>query len=207
MPDPVLDVSTASPDAGARRRGTTRPTGSRPAPARPAGFDRRAGPASGVVERALGACRRCGVEVPDPPRPRITQPEDAAALLVPRLAGRDRETGVLLVLDQGHQVLAAVTASVGTVDHTFLSPRELLRDVLLANGVALVVGHNHPSGDPEPSPDDVTVSLRLDAAADVLGLRLLDHLVVGGTRWTSIARRGHLRSHESPPTPVNRPCR
>lgn len=125
------------------------------------------------------------------PRPAVTSPEAAVALLLPRLADADRERCVALLLDTRHRLLETRTVSIGSIDHTFMSPREVFRDALLANAAAVVLGHNHPSGDPEPSADDEAVTRRIDAAGQQLGVRLLDHLVVGDG-WTSLARRGHV---------------
>lgn len=120
----------------------------------------------------------------------VASPEAAADVLVPLFHGADREQCRAVLLDTKHRLLDTVLVSVGSVDHTFMSPREILRDALLANASALVVAHNHPSGDPEPSRDDEAVTRRLAGAADVVGVELLDHLVVAGGRWTSLARRG-----------------
>lgn len=125
-------------------------------------------------------------------RPEVTSPEAAAEILVPRLSGRDRERCVAALLDTKHRLLEVVTVSVGSVDHTFMSPREVFRDALLANASALVLAHNHPSGDPEPSRDDQQLTRRLSRAGELVGVDLLDHLVVGGDRWVSLARRGAL---------------
>jgi DNA repair protein RadC len=123
-------------------------------------------------------------------RPEVTSPEHAATLLVPRLAGADRERCVAALLDTKHRLLEVVTVSVGSLDHTFMAPREILRDALAANAAAVVVAHNHPSGDPEPSRDDEQVTRRLVRAGELVGIGVLDHLVVGGERWVSLARRG-----------------
>lgn len=123
-------------------------------------------------------------------RPSITLPETAAELLVPLFDGLDREACVALLLDTKHRLLGTSVVSIGSVDHTFMSPREILRDALLANASALVVAHNHPSGDPEPSMDDEAVTRRLARACEVVGIDLLDHLVLAGPDWVSLARRG-----------------
>lgn len=150
-------------------------------------------------EEASGTatCKRCAADslrtflLPDiAERVQVTGPEDAAALLVPELIGRGRERRVAALLDTKHRLLAVATVSVGSVDHTFMSPREVLRDALLANASALVLAHNHPSGDPEPSRDDELVTRRLVHGGEVVGVPVLDHLVVGGSRWVSLARRG-----------------
>lgn len=155
----------------------------------------RQGPAAGrTAERA--PCGDCGVGtfvVPDiEQRPEITSPDAAAAVLQPLVRGSDRERCVAALLDTKHRLLRTVTVSVGSLDHTFMSPREVLRDALLANAAAIVLAHNHPSGDPQPSRDDEAITRRLVQAAEVVGIELLDHLVIGGSRWVSLARRGVL---------------
>lgn len=151
------------------------------------------GPAGGRTTTAA-PCRACapsGFFVPDiDERAAVTSPDAAAELLAPLLRGADRERCVAALLDTKHRLLDTVTVSVGSIDHTFMSPREVLRDALLANAAALVLAHNHPSGDPEPSRDDELITRRLVRAAEVVGIDLLDHLVVGGSRWVSLARRG-----------------
>lgn len=135
------------------------------------------------------ACPACS-PADEEARPLVTSPEAAAALLVPELGGRDRERCVALLLDTRHRLLELRTVSIGSIDHTFMSPREVFRDALLANAAAVVLGHNHPSGDPTPSRDDERVTRRLAKAAEVIGIDLLDHLVVGAGCWTSLARAG-----------------
>jgi DNA repair protein RadC len=131
---------------------------------------------------------------PGPPaaRAQVTAPDDAAALVVPLLDGLDREHCLLVTLDVKHRVIGCATVSVGSVDHTFMAPREVYRDALLAGASAIVLAHNHPSGDPTPSADDRQVTRRLAQAGATLGVELLDHLVVGAGEWVSLARLGVL---------------
>lgn len=168
-----------------------------------AGMSWRSGPSTGTTVMHPGhagagssACRVCDRVVYRPAdpatRPAVTSPEAAAEVLVAALAGADRERCVAALLDTKHRVLEVVTVSIGSIDHTFMSPREVFRDALLANAAALVLAHNHPSGDPEPSRDDEAVTRRLVRAGQLVGVELLDHLVVGGSRWVSLARRGVL---------------
>jgi DNA repair protein RadC len=144
-------------------------------------------------------CPTCTVDPlrtfrPGPPseRAQVTSPEDAAAIVTPLLGGRDREHCLLVTLDVKHRLLGVGTVSVGTADHTFMAPREIYRDALLAGASAIFVAHNHPSGDPTPSADDRQVTRRLAQAGATLGVDLLDHLVVGDPGWTSLARLGVL---------------
>lgn len=148
---------------------------------------------------ATTACPTCAPEParlfrPGPPagRAQVTAPEHAAALVVPLLAGRDREHCLLVTLDAKHRLLGVATVSVGTADHTFMAPREVFRDALLAGASAVFLAHNHPSGDPTPSADDRQVTRRLAQAGATLGVDVLDHLVVGDPDWVSLARLGVL---------------
>jgi DNA repair protein RadC len=161
----------------------------------------RDGPADGTLATAVArqdaVCVWCSAEsarlrtlADIEERAQITSPECAAEIVLPELAARDRERCLGLLLDTKHRLIEVVTVSVGSVDHTFMSPREVFRDALVANASALVLSHNHPSGDPEPSRDDELVTRRLVRAGEVVGVDVLDHLVVGGQRWVSLARRG-----------------
>lgn len=125
-------------------------------------------------------------------RVEITSPETAATILMPELAGLDREACVAAYLDTKHRLLTVEMVSLGSIDHTFMSPRDIYRGALLTNAAALVVAHNHPSGDPEPSRDDQLLTRRLTRAGELIGIELLDHLVIAEDRWTSLARQGHL---------------
>lgn len=125
-------------------------------------------------------------------RTEITSPDQAYEAIEPLLRGLDREAGVVVSVDTKHRILAVDTVSVGSVSHTFLAPREILRTVLTRGASAFFVAHNHPSGDPTPSRDDILVTKRLASAGEVVGIELLDHLVVGDLSFVSLARLGEL---------------
>jgi DNA repair protein RadC len=129
---------------------------------------------------------------PGPPeqRAQVATPDDAVDVVQPLLTGRDRECGVLVALDTRHRVIATTVVSIGTAGTTFLSPREVYRDALALGASAIIVAHNHPSGDPEPSADDERITRRLVEAGAVLGVELLDHVVLGDPGWSSLARLG-----------------
>ena len=124
----------------------------------------------------------------------LEAPEAAHDYLLELTWPDDREACWVLYLDTKHRVLTAEMASLGSLDHTFMSPRELLRGAMLVpNCAAIILAHNHPSGDPEPSKDDAAVTRRVTRAADLVGIDLLDHLILGHpttTAWVSCARRG-----------------
>ena len=125
----------------------------------------------------------------------VTSPEAAAEILVPLLQHLDREHCITLNLDTKHRLLATTTVSIGSIDHTFMSPREVFRDALLRGASAIVIAHNHPSGDAEPSRDDELITRRISRAGEVVGIEVLDHVVIGQQRWVSLARRGVLMEH------------
>ena len=118
----------------------------------------------------------------------MTSPEDAYGIVGPLLDGRDREHCLLISLDVKHRLLGVATISIGSVCNTFMGPREIFREALLAGASAVFLAHNHPSGDPTPSSDDRQVTRRLAQAGVTLGIDVLDHLVVGNPDWVSLAR-------------------
>lgn len=119
-------------------------------------------------------------------RPILKRPDDVARFLAPELRGLEVETFQALVLDARHRLKARVEVSRGTLTMAPVHPREVFAPALRLAGAAVIVAHNHPSGDPEPSPEDVEVTGRLVKAGQIVGVPLLDHLVCAGERWTSL---------------------
>jgi len=126
-------------------------------------------------------------------RPQILRPEDAATLLMPRLAHLQREESVVLLLDRRHRVLREASVGVGGVAHAPMEPREVFSAAFREPGVAaLLVAHNHPSGEPTPSADDLAITRRLARGADLIGLEFVDHLIIAATGWKSLVEAGAL---------------
>jgi DNA repair protein RadC len=109
----------------------------------------------------------------------VRSPEDAARVFAQYLQGSDREHFVVMMLDTKSRVIGLNTVSVGTLDQTLVHPREVFKPAILANASSLIVCHNHPSGDPQPSPEDNHVTAKLAEAAKIIGIDLLDHIVIG----------------------------
>ncbi len=109
----------------------------------------------------------------------LARPEDAARLLQRMIGTSDREQFAALYLNNRHQLTHAHIVSTGTASNAPVHPREVFKAGVLANAAAVIVGHNHPSGDVSPSPEDQRVAERLKTAGDVLGIPLLDALIVG----------------------------
>ncbi len=119
----------------------------------------------------------------------MRRPADAVRLLAPELRGLEVESFRVLVLDVRRRVIGNEEVSRGTLDATLVHPREVFRPALRLGGASLLLAHNHPSGDPEPSPQDWSVTLRLVRAGRLLGVPVTDHLILAGPRWVSLGRR------------------
>ena len=119
-------------------------------------------------------------------------PGDAATVLRALIGDYDREALAILLLNTKHRIIAGHIASVGTLDSAATSPREIFRAAILAGAKAIVLGHNHPSGDPEPSRYDLAFTRRLLDAGSLLGIPLLDHIIIGDRNYVSLAERGAL---------------
>lgn len=120
----------------------------------------------------------------------VRRPEDLHALLLREFAGLDRERFLALYLDTRHRVVALETVSIGSLNASLVHPREVFRAAVAMGAAAVIVAHNHPSGCPRPSGDDLDLTARLDRCGELLGIALLDHLVVGGGEVTSIREYG-----------------
>jgi DNA repair protein RadC len=101
----------------------------------------------------------------------------------------DREMFLTLLLDAKNQALGFNVVSIGSLTAALVHPREVVTPALLGNAAAMILVHNHPSGDPEPSDEDRALTERLRQVGDLIGIRVLDHVVVGGESFVSMAER------------------
>lgn len=124
-------------------------------------------------------------------RPRMNGPAEVAALLWRYLKDTDREHFAALLLDTKNQLIGVTTVSVGDLSSALVHPREVFKPAILANAASIILAHNHPSGDPQPSPEDCQVTRRLQEAGQILGIEVLDHVVIGdASRWASLREKG-----------------
>ncbi len=123
------------------------------------------------------------------PRYVISTSKDAYELLKD-MARLDREHFVVVAMDVKGLVLGVETVSIGTVSASLVHPREVMKGCILANAAKFMVAHQHPSGDPEPSDEDILVTKRLADAGQLLGIPLIDHLIIGGDSFVSLKARG-----------------
>ena len=119
-------------------------------------------------------------------------PEDVAAYLVPQYGSRSVEHFGIVLLDTKHRVLRTRVLSVGTLDASLVHPREVFREATLGGAAAIVLFHNHPSGDPVPSSDDVALTTRLVRAGDLMGVDVIDHIIVADACYCSFKETGRL---------------
>ncbi len=125
-------------------------------------------------------------------RPKIKTAEDVSDLLMTHFKHCENEQFKTLLLNTKNEVLKIVDVASGGLDATLAQPRDVLRQAVREAAHAVIVCHNHPSGDPEPSRDDIALTKRLGEAAEILGVRLLDHVVFGDGRHVSLQERGLL---------------
>ena len=122
----------------------------------------------------------------------ITKPSDSSNYLISRLAELEHEVFAVLFLDNRHRVISFDEMFTGTIDGASVHPREVVKRALRHNAAAVILAHNHPSGLPEPSRADITLTKRLTEALALVDCRVLDHIIVGGTETASFAERGLL---------------
>jgi DNA repair protein RadC len=120
----------------------------------------------------------------------IRSPADTEAFLQARMRHLDHELFCCLFLDNRHRVLRFDELFRGTIDGTSVYPREVVKEALSVNAAAVILAHNHPSGVAEPSQADERITKRLKSALELVDIRLLDHLIIGHGRATSLASRG-----------------
>jgi DNA repair protein RadC len=120
----------------------------------------------------------------------FSSPELVKEYLVTKLAGFEHEVFAALFLDAKHQLIQYVEMFRGSIDSASVYPREVVKEALHCNAAAVIFAHNHPSGNPEPSQADKTLTQRLKEALMLVEVRSLDHIVVGGRQTVSFAERG-----------------
>lgn len=129
------------------------------------------------------------VETVGPPL-QVGRPSDAAAVLRERIEHEPVEVCVVLLLTTKHEAIAVHEMGRGTLDSCPVHPRDVFTSALLANAAGVIVAHNHPSGDPTPSAEDVALCGRLRLAGDLLGVALLDFIIVGHGTYCSVKEMG-----------------
>src|SRR6185503_17450462 len=122
----------------------------------------------------------------------LRSPRDVAEYLMPAFGALPTEQIGVVLVDTRHREIRTAIVAVGALNQASVSPRDVYREATVAGAAGVVVFHNHPSGDPTPSPDDVQLTKRLAAAGLLLGIELVDHVILGEARYFSFKEMGQL---------------
>jgi len=141
------------------------------------------------IKAAIELGRRLTLESPEE-KLAINSPADAAALVQYDMSALEQEHLRVILLDRRNRVLEIVEVYKGSVNSSQVRVGELFKEAIRTNSSAIIVTHNHPSGDPTPSPDDVAVTRAIVQAGKLLDIDVLDHLVIGSGKWVSLKEKG-----------------
>ena len=122
----------------------------------------------------------------------ISSPKDAYEMIKEQLEGLDREQFIIACLNTKNEPTNISVVSVGTLNKAIVHPREVFKTAILSNAASIMAFHNHPSGETTPSQQDIQLTHRLVEAGELLGIKLLDHLIIGDGTFTSLKEKGYL---------------
>jgi len=120
----------------------------------------------------------------------IKDPESVVKAIRASIKDKAKEHFKLILLNPRNKIIGISTISIGTLNASLVHPREVFKDAIMHTAASVVLAHNHPSGDPEPSEDDLTITKRLIEAGKILGIEVLDHIVIGKERFKSFKEEG-----------------
>ena len=123
-------------------------------------------------------------------KPLVKTPEDVVGLVRGRLKGKKKEHFLALLLDTRNQLIKVAEISVGSLDGSLVHPREVFKEAISATAASVIFAHNHPSGDPTASEDDIKLTKRLAEAGEIVGIDVLDHIIIGDKNYLSLKREG-----------------
>src|SRR6187455_3277472 len=127
-------------------------------------------------------------------RPRLRTPRDIAAHLLPQYGALPVEHFGIVMLDTKHRVIRIRIVALGSLDTPVVHPRDGVREAASGSAAAIVLFHNHPAGDPTPSPDDLRLTTRMVEAGEVMGIDVVDHLILADQRYYSLIEAGHVKT-------------
>ncbi len=123
-------------------------------------------------------------------KPSVKTPEEAVSLVRGKLRGKKKEYFLAILLDTRNQLIKVAEISIGSLDTSVVHPREVFREAISASAASVIFVHNHPSGDPAPSDDDIKLTKRLVEAGEIMGIEVLDHIIIGDKDFLSLKRKG-----------------
>ena len=134
--------------------------------------------------------RRCMTSNRERAIRKVRSPEEAAALMIPEMRDLDREHFKAILLNTKNGILRIVTVAVGSLNAALVHPREIFKAAVGASAAGVIVVHNHPTGNPEPSAEDTDLTVRFVRCGELMGIELVDHIIIGGAGFVSMRERG-----------------
>lgn len=119
----------------------------------------------------------------------LTSPDSVANYLFDHFRDSYREEFLILILDTKNKIKASKTVSIGSINQTLVHPREVFRFAITNNANSIILSHNHPSGDPSPSHEDILITKRLQEAGKLIGIKVLDHIIIGNDKYISLREK------------------
>ncbi len=123
-------------------------------------------------------------------KPLVKTPDEVASVVRGRLKGKKKEYFLALLLDTRNRLIKVAEISVGSLDSSLVHPREVFKEAISASAASVIFAHNHPSGDPEASEDDIKLTKRLAQAGEIVGIDVLDHIIICDKQHLSLKREG-----------------
>ncbi len=120
----------------------------------------------------------------------ISRPQDVADMLVNEMKSLSQEVLKLLVLNTKNKIIKIKDVFKGTLNSSIVHPREIYSEAIKSGGASIIICHNHPSGDPTPSDEDINITLRIKECGNIIGINLLDHIIVGDKKYISLKEKG-----------------
>ena len=142
------------------------------------------------IKAAFELSNRLGSYSGSENNPLVKVPDDVVNLVRGMLRGKKKEYFLALLLDTRGQLIRLAEISVGSLDSSIVHPREVFKEAVSASAASVIFVHNHPSGDPEASEDDVGLTKRLVEAGEIMGIEVLDHIIIGDREYISLKREG-----------------
>jgi len=142
------------------------------------------------IKAALELSKRLEDDAAETQKPVVRSPEDVVSVVKSQLKGKKKEHFVILCLDTRNRVINCRQVSMGSLDTSIVHPREVFKEAVSSSAASVIFAHNHPSGDPEPSKEDVELTKRLVKAGEIIGIEVFDHIIVCDRSFLSLKAKG-----------------
>ena len=142
------------------------------------------------IKAAVELANRLEGHLESADKPLVKAPKDVVALVRGKLKGKKKEHFLTLLLDTRNQLIKVAEISIGSLDTSIVHPREVFKEAISASAASVILAHNHPSGDPEASEDDIRLTKKLAEAGEIIGIDVLDHIIIGDRNYSSLKREG-----------------